>query len=38
MIKDIYLKKKLTSSWFYLLQKIICKEFQKIEINFGKKK
>ena len=37
MSKDIYLKKKLTSSWFYLLQKIMCKEFQKIEIDYGKK-
>ena len=37
MIKDIYLKKKLTSSWFSLLQKTICYEFENIEINFGKK-
>mgnify|MGYP000173204279 CR=1 FL=1 len=36
MIKDIYLKKKLTSSWFSLLQQIICYEFEKIEIDFGK--
>ena len=38
MIKDIYLKKKLTSSWFSLLQQIICYELEKIEINYGKKK
>ena len=37
MIKDIYLKKKLASNWFYLLYKIICYEFEKIEIEFGKK-
>ena len=37
MIKDIYLKKKLTSSWFLLLQQLICNEFEKIEIDFGKK-
>ena len=37
MIKDIYLKKKLTSSWFSLLQQTICHEFEKIEIDFGKK-
>jgi coproporphyrinogen III oxidase len=37
MIKDIYLKKKLTSRWFLLLQKIICYELEKIEINYGKK-
>ena len=35
MIKDIYLRKKLTSHWFSLLQQIICYEFEKIEINFG---
>ena len=37
MKNDIYLKKKLTSSWFYLLQQTICYELQKIEINFSKK-
>ena len=37
MIKDIYLKKKLTSGWFSLLQQIICYELEKIEINYGKK-
>ena len=37
MNKDIYLKKKLTSSWFFQLQQTICDEFQKIEIEFGKK-
>ena len=31
MKKDIYLKKKLTASWFSLLQEIICYEFEKIE-------
>ena len=31
MIEDIYLKKKLTSSWFSLLQQTICYEFEKIE-------
>jgi len=34
MIKDIYSKKKLTSSWFSLLQQTICHEFEKIEIDF----
>ena len=37
MIKDIYLKKKLTSSWFSLLQQIICYELEKIEVDYGKK-
>ena len=37
MIKDIYLKKKLISGWFSLLQQTICYEFEKIEIDFGKK-
>ncbi len=37
MNKDINLKKKLASEWFFQLQKIICKEFEKIEIDFGKK-
>ena len=37
MIKDIYSKKKLASSWFSLLQQIICYEFEKIENDFGKK-
>jgi len=37
MIKDIYTKKKLASSWFILLQKIFFYEFEKIEIDFGKK-
>ena len=36
MIKDIYLKKRLVSSWFNLLQKIICYEFEKIENDFAK--
>ena len=38
MIKDIYLKKKIVSGWFSLLQQAICHEFEKIEIEFGKKK
>ena len=38
MIKDIYQKKKLVSSWFYLLHQIICYEFEKIESDFAKKK
>ena len=37
MKKNIYLKKKLTSSWFSLLYQMICYEFQKIEEDFGKK-
>ena len=37
MIEGVYVKKKLTSRWFYLLQKIICYEFEKIENDFGKK-
>jgi len=37
MIEDIYFKKKLVSSWFSLLQQTICYEFEKIEIDFGKK-
>ncbi|MDC1475898.1 oxygen-dependent coproporphyrinogen oxidase [Pelagibacteraceae bacterium] len=37
MIKEIYLKKKLTSSWFSTLQQTICYEFKKIEEDFGKK-
>ena len=38
MIKDLYLKKKLASTWFYQLQQTICYEFQKIEIDYAKKK
>ncbi len=38
MIKDIYLKKKITSSWFSLLQQSICYEFEKIEFDYAKKK
>ena len=37
MNKDIFLKKKITSSWFSFLQEAICEEFQKIEIDFAKK-
>ena len=34
---DIYQKKRLASTWFSQLQKIICYEFEKIEFDFGKK-
>ena len=37
MIQNIYFKKKLARSWFYLLQQTICYEFEKIEIDFAKK-
>jgi coproporphyrinogen III oxidase len=37
MTNNIYLKKKLASSWFSLLQQTICYEFEKMEIDFGKK-
>tara|TARA_Y100000590_G_scaffold451601_1_gene593270 strand:- start:157 stop:1011 length:855 start_codon:yes stop_codon:yes gene_type:complete len=37
MIKDIYIKKKLASNWFNLLQQNICYEFEKIEMDFAKK-
>ena len=37
MIKNITLKKKLTSDWFKNLQSIICNEFQKLENDFAKK-
>jgi len=37
MIKDLYLKKKLVSGWFKLLQQTICYEFEKIEYDLGKK-
>ena len=37
MIKNINFRKRLASSWFRLLQEIICYEFEKIEIEFGKK-
>ena len=36
MIKDINLKKRITASWFKLLQQIICYEFEKIEIDYAK--
>jgi len=38
MNKNDYLKKKLASNWFSLLQQAICYEFEKIEIDYGKKK
>ena len=37
MTKNLFIKKKLASDWFYQLQKLICKEFEKIEADFGKK-
>tara|TARA_Y100000590_G_scaffold73904_1_gene81454 strand:+ start:6367 stop:7224 length:858 start_codon:yes stop_codon:yes gene_type:complete len=37
MEKEVYLKKKLTSSWFALLQQTICYELENIEIDFAKK-
>ena len=37
MNKNIYIKKKLSSSWFSLLQQTVCDEFQKLEVDFGKK-
>ena len=37
MIKSIYLKKKLASRWFLLLQNTILYEFEKIENEFAKK-
>jgi coproporphyrinogen III oxidase len=37
MTENIYFKKKLASSWFNLLQQIICYEFEKIEFEFAKK-
>ena len=36
MNKSISLKKKLASSWFNHLQKVICNEFEKLEKEFGK--
>jgi len=38
MIENIYLRKKLTSRWFRLLQQIICYEFEKIESDYSRKK
>ena len=37
MILDINFKKQLASSWFFLLRQILCKEFENIEADFGKK-
>ena len=34
---NLYLKKKLTSSWFAQLQEVIRYEFEKMESDFGKK-
>ena len=36
-MNNIYLKKKLVSGWFFLLQQMICYEFQKIEVDYAKK-
>ena len=38
MNNEIYLKKKLASTWFSILQETICYEFEKIEFDFAKKK
>ncbi len=35
---DIFLKKKLASNWFKLLQDAMCYEFEKIELDYGKKR
>ena len=35
MIKDIYSKKRLESSWVNLLQQTICYEFEKIARDLG---
>ena len=37
MTENIYLRKKLTTSWFSLLQQTICYEFENIEHDLGKK-
>ncbi len=37
MIKDIYIKKKLASTWFFLLQQMFFYEFEKLEIDYAKK-
>ena len=37
MEKNINLKKKLARTWFFQLQNNICDEFQKIEIEYGRK-
>ena len=36
-MSDIYLKKKLVSSWFFLLHQMFCYELQKIEVDCAKK-
>ena len=38
MIKDLYFKKKLAGTWFNQLQQTICYEFQKIEVDYAKRK
>ena len=37
MKNNIYLKKKMVSAWFSLVQRIICQEFEKIEFEYGNK-
>ena len=37
MVDNIYLKKKIVSSWFKTLKEIICYEFETIEKDYGKK-
>ena len=36
-MNNIYTKKKLARNWFKLLQQAICYEFEKIEVDYGKK-
>ena len=33
----MYIRKKLVSNWFSLLQQMICYEFEKIELEFARK-
>ena len=37
MLKYMYIRKKLASNWFSLLQQMICYEFEKIELEFARK-
>jgi len=37
MIDNIYLKKKIVSTWFKTLKEIICYEFEEIEKEYGEK-
>ena len=34
--ENLYVKKKLAKNWFLLLRDTICREFEKIEIDYGK--